>query len=620
MDKNLRYKLIFLLPLLLALVVGLAGQSPAAAQEATATPSTTPVTIQQGPNITAVQPNTIANSASAELVITGSGFVDGAVVLLSGVGGLNTTFVSGSLLRATVAAGLAPGVYSVTVVNPNAASATLANALTVTGLAATPEPTNTPAPTAFVRPLLVVSSYGASSAEITPGTNLDFEMTLTNAGQSQARNVVATFISGSFIARETGGVRALGDIDPGQSNRFWQPLSAGRDLAGQSIGTLQVKVDYTDANGTSYSETFALTFPIARVGGGAAPTATPTPTPTPTATPVGPVLRPQLIVTAYETDVAQLQPGQFFTLRLTVQNQGNADARRVTMILGGGSTGGGSIGGTPVSGGVSGAGGEFSKFAPVGSSNVLTLGNLAQGDTLETSMALIVNATTDPGAYPIKVSFVYYDAANADYVDDQIITLLVIRRPSVEMTFYAPPPPFFAGEMGSLPLQMVNSGNKTVVFGNFVVTAVDSNSATFENNSVFVGNLEPGGFFPLDALIFPSTPGTMELMLSVSYTDDFNQPQTLTKTLTIEVQEPVVFPEPDGGFPGEEGGFVPEPEPEPETFWQAVWRFIKGLLGLSSGKPQPAQPAFAPGINEPVPEPVMPGPVMPGPVGPGLVP
>lgn len=614
MNKYLRYKLIFLLPLLLALVVSLTAQPPAAAQESTVTPGATP-TVNTAPlTITAVQPNTILNSASAELVITGSGFVNGAVVLLSGVGGLNTTFVSGSLLRALAPVGMVPGVYSLTVVNPNAASATLANALTVTGAAATPEPTQTPAPTAYVRPLLVVSSYGASSAEITPGTNLDFEMTLANAGQTQARNVVATFVSGSFIARETGGVRALGNIDPGQSNRFWQPLSAGRDLTGQSIGTLQVKVDYTDLNGTTYSETFALTFPIARVGGGVAPTATPTPTPTPTptATPVGPVQRPQLIVTAYETDIAQLQPGQFFTLRLTVQNQGNADARRVTMILGGGSTGGGTVGGTPVSGGgVSGAGGEFSKFAPVGSSNVHTLGNLAQGSTLETSMALIVNATTDPGAYPIKVSFVYNDAANADYVDDQIITLLVIRRPSVEMNFYISPPPFFAGEMGSLPLQLVNSGSRSVVFGNFAVTAVDPNGATFENNSVFIGNLEPGGFFPLDAFIFPNASGSLELLLSVSYTDDFNQPQTLTKTVTIEVQEPFIFPEPEGGFPGEEGGFVPEPEPEPETFWQAVWRFIKGLLGLSSGQQQPAQPTVAPGIDGP-----MPGPGGPGPVGP----
>ncbi len=598
--------LIFIICLLLPAVV-FSGSLPAAAQGTgpatdTATPTATSIVTTAQLAVTAVQPNSAGNSVPTELVVTGSGFADGAVVVLSGIGGLDTTFVSSSLLRAILPAEVNPGVYSLTVINPDAASVTLANALTITGQAAptrTPKPTETPAPTAFVRPLLVVNSYGASSSEITPGENLDFEMTIGNAGQTQASNIVVTFVSGSFIPRDTGGVRALGTLDPGQSNRFWQPLNASRDLSGQTIGTLEVKVAYTDVNGTSYNETFALTFPIVRVSSGAAATDTPTPTPTPTST-NGPVLRPQLIVTTYKTDVQQLQPGQFFTLLLTVQNQGNADARRVTMILGGGNTGGGTIDGTPVpgGGGVSGADGEFSKFAPVNTSNVLSLGDLAVSGTLTAQMALIVNATTDPGAYPVKVSFVYNDAANGDYVDDQVITLLVIRRPSVEMDFYAPPPPFFAGESGSLPLQLVNSGTKSMVFGNFSVTTLQG-GATFENASLFVGNLEPGGFYPLDAIIYPEMPGSLDLLLNVDYTDDFNQQQTITKTLTVEVMEPMVFEEPIEPFPGEEG--VPLPELEPETWGDKIWRFLKGLLGLSSGLPQPLDGGFAPGMEEPFP-------------------
>lgn len=578
--------------LLSGMTISLAAVStPAAAQEEApaATPTENAPVQQAAPSPAAVQPNTVSNLADTELVVTGAGFVDGAVVVLSGIGGLNTTFVSSSLLRAVLPAGAAPGVYSLTVVNPDAASATLANALIVTGPPAathTPAPTNTPAPTAFVRPLLVVNSYGASSAEITPGANLDFEMTIGNAGQSRATNVVATFIAGDFVARNTGGVRALGTLDPGQSSRFWQPLNASSGLTRGGIATLEVKVDYTDVNGTAYSETFALTFPVVRAAaGGAAPTATPTATAT-----TGPLLRPQLIVTGYDAGVEQLQPGQHFTLRLTVQNQGNADAQRVTMILGGGSTSGGSVDGTPVpgGGGVSGAGGEFSKFAPVGSSNVLTLGDLDAAQRLETSMALIVNAATEPGAYPVKVSFVYIDEKNASFVDDQVITLLVVRRPSAEMNFYAPAPPLFAGEPGSLPLQLVNSGVRSTVFGAFSVTAGD---ATIENGSVFVGNLEPGGFYPLDAMIIPTAPGPLDLLLSVSYTDDFGQPQTITRTLTVEVLESFMPEEPFEPFPGE--GEMPA-EPEPETLGQKIWRFILGLLGLSSGVPEPAQPDAGP--------------------------
>ena len=165
MKQSLTQKIILLFFLLLfvggSLVSGLR-PVPAKAQTDTPTPSATPSIV-----VTGVQPNSVSNLVDTELVVTGSGFVDGAVVILSGLGGLNTTFVSSSLLRANLPAGTAPGGYSVTVINPNAASASLANAITVTAPAGptnTPEPTNTPAPTAFLRPLLVLNSYGARAA------------------------------------------------------------------------------------------------------------------------------------------------------------------------------------------------------------------------------------------------------------------------------------------------------------------------------------------------------------------------------------------------------------------------------------------------------------------------
>jgi hypothetical protein len=578
-------KLIFAGLAALALILLSLGGGGRPALALTMTPSVTP----GGLTISGVQPNLIHNTAAAELVVTGGGFADGAVVILGAAGALPTTYVSGNLLRAALHAGVAPGVYTVTVVNPNAAAASLPNSVTVTGPPLTPEPSATPWPTAFVRPLLVVSNYGASSAEIVPGSNLDFEMTLANAGQSLATNVVVTFVAGDFVARETGGVRALGTLAPGDSNRFWQPLFAERSLSGKTIATLEARVSYTDAQGTAYNESFALTFPVYRPpAAGPAATATPTPTPTPTSTPtatptgtLAPRLRPQLIVTEYGADLAQLQPGSHFTLNLTAQNQGNAPARRVTLILGGGSAADGSVDGTPQSGGgLSGAGGEFSKFAPVGASNVQFMGDLGVGQSLSAAIRLVVNVTAEPGAYPVKVSFVYNDEAGGSYVDDQVITLLVYKRPSVEMSFYMPPPPFFTDEPASLPLQLMNTGSRTAVLGHFRVQA---EGATLENNSVFIGSLEPGGFFPLDAFLIPNQPGPLDLILSVSYTDDFNQPQTLTQTITIEVGESFFPEEPFEPFPGE--GFpFPEEEAQPETVWQRIWRFFLGLFGLSSGR------------------------------------
>jgi uncharacterized repeat protein (TIGR01451 family) len=496
------------------------------------------------------------------------------------------------VLRANVPAGVAPGRYGVRVVNPNAATAELPDALNIlapAGPTGTPEPTSTPAPTAFVRPLLVVQSYGASSARITPGQNLDFEMTIANAGQAAATNVVAAFVSGDFVPRDTGGVRALGTLAPGQTARFWQPLFATADLRGRSTAVLKVTATYTDVNGQSYESAFELSFPVVPSGGGAAATATPTATATITPT-AGPRQRPQLLVTTSSTDPAQLQPGSRFALTMTVENLGEANARNITLILGGGSGGGSTVDGTPEPGGLAGASGQFTEFAPIGTSNVSTLGNLDVGDSREVTQQLIVNTTTEPGAYPVKVSFVYTDNTGANYVDDQVITLLVYQTPRVEMDFYTQPPPLFAGQQGSLPLQLVNTGRNAVVFGNFSVAA---EGAELFNNAIFVGALEPGGFFPLDALITPFEAGPLDLNLSVSYTDDFGQPAVITNTIPVEVLEGAPIEEvplgPDGlPIEGSEGGEFPVDggATTEETLLQRIWRFLRGLLGLGSAPAQ----------------------------------
>lgn len=593
-----------LLALLLLLTVApgtmLLAQSdtPTATPEATAE-ETTPEPTDDGPlTISAVQPDTVVNDVQVELVVTGRGFVDGSVVVLNNFGGLETFFVSRRVLRATVPAGLPTGHYGVRVVNPDGATTDLPDALRVVapaGPTGTPEETATPAPTAFIRPLLVVNSYGASAPQITPGQNLDFEMTIANAGGATATNVLATFPSGDFVARETGGVRALGTLGPGQTARFWQPLFATADLRGRTTAVLQVVATYTDVNGQSYESTFELTFPVVPSGGGVAATATPTPTLTPTP---GPRRRPQLLVTTSTTDPAQLQPGNEFALTMRVENLGEANARNITLILGGGSGGGSTVDGTPEPGGLAGAGGEFTEFAPIGSSNVSTIGNLAVGDSRDVTQRLIVNTTTKPGAYPVKVSFVYTDDTGANYVDDQVITLLVYQTPQVEMGFYTQPPPLFAGQQGGLPLQLVNTGRASVVFGNFTVTAENSELA---NNAIFVGALESGGFFPLDALITPFEPGPLELLLSVNYTDDFNRPAVITETLTVDVMEEIPMePIDPGAIPGEgiEGGEFPvegESGGE-ESLLDRLWRFLRGLFGLGSDPAgdQPVEEEFVP--------------------------
>jgi hypothetical protein len=292
------------------------------------------------------------------------------------------------------------------------------------------------------------------------------------------------------------------------------------------------------------------------------------------------------VIPSYAASLDPLQPGEQFTLTMTVQNMGNAKAQRITMIVGGGSSGGNGSG-TPQPGGVSGGSGEFTNFAPVGASNVQSLGDLPPGGMIQASQNLIVNVSTNPGAYPMKVTFSYLNDKNETVNDEQVITLLVYSLPNVDVSFYRPPDPFFVGQPGMLPIQVVNIGKRASVLGNLKIT---SESGMIENGTGLIGSLDAGGYFTLDSMFTPEQSGKQTLNFTIDYTDDFNQPRTLTRKLEVEVvegmmEDPMLDPSIEGGGGGGFGeGGMPIMS-EPETPLQKVWRFVLGLLGLDSAPP-----------------------------------
>lgn len=445
---------------------------------------------------------------------------------------------------------------------------------------ATQAPTNTPTiPPAGARPVVVIASYATKPALVSPGKDFSLDIRLANQGQNPAHNIIVTIPAGSFVPRETGGVLAVGELVPGEKRKLTQPLSASAELAGTSVATLEMRISYTDPQGTAFSETFTIALNLSQPSYSGVVY---TPTPTPTTTPVV-INRAQLVISNYQTDTSPLQPGTRFTLGLQVFNAGNADAKRVTMIVGGASLPPKNGENDPTNpGNFNASGGEFTNFSPVGASNVQSLGDLAAGATLTAEQPLIVNVTTNPGAYSLKISFAYLDAKGNVLIDDQVISLLVYTLPVVEINFYRPADPFFVGQPGQLPLQIVNLSRKSFVFGNMQVSTQNGH---LENSSIFIGTLDPGGYFPLDAMLIPDLPGPLELLVTVAYTDDFNQPQIISQVLSVEVMEaPPIDPgfEPGMG-PGENPGGFP-PEAGPETFWQKVLRFLAGLVGLDSAR------------------------------------
>jgi hypothetical protein len=446
---------------------------------------------------------------------------------------------------------------------------------------------------------VVVNSYKVKPSPVAVGGNFVLNINIENQGQISAKNLVIAFTPGDFLPRDTGGVLAVSQLAPDEDKSVKQSFAVTSALQGQIVSTLAASINYMDESGNAYSESFTFTVGIEKAASSAGTGAKPTPTPTAT-----PVTRPQLVISSYQTDIAQLIPGAQFSLELKALNAGNADAKRVTLIVGGAAAAAPSNddSGTPMPPGFTASGGEFTNFSPVGVSNVHFLGDLPQGDSLSATQPLIVNVSTNPGVYSLKLSFAYDDEKGNLLIDDQVISLLVYSPPVVELSFYRDSGPMFANQPNVLPIQIVNLGRKSTVLGTMRVTV---ENALVENNSILVGSLEAGGYFTLDANLIPNDPGSLDIQITVDYTDDFNRAQTITQVLTVEVQEapPVIDP---GTGPGMEPGMDPgagsPPDMGAESMWQKALRFLRGLVGLDSGNPQP--------VNNPLPAE---GPIMEGP-------
>jgi hypothetical protein len=454
------------------------------------------------------------------------------------------------------------------------------------------------------RPLIVIKSYYLNQDTIRPNDSFSLYLSVKNEGGAAASNLIFSFSGEDFLPKETGGVLAVGSLGSGNSKDIVQPMLANTSLWGKVSGTTTVQLNYNGPGGETYNETFTITLSVLGWSG-VASTPTPTITPTGTAAP-----RAQLVVGGYKTNVERLQPGSIFNLDLEVRNLGGGEADAITMILGGGTYGTTGGDGTPTPGGVSGGGSDLSIFAPIGSSNIQFLGNLEQGKNLTASQDLIVNVSANPGAYALKLSFVYSDEKGNRLVDDQIITLLVYQLPQLEVNFYRDPGPIMAMAPNTIPIQVVNLGRKSAVMGNMTVTAAN---ADLMNNTSLIGTLEPGGYFPLDLMLIPQAAGQLELKITINYTDDFNQSNIIEQVMMLDVMENGEMMGPEGPgvvspgmSPGPDGGFIDQPVME-ETIWQKVVRFFKGLFGLDSAPPQ--NDPFVPGD--------MPPDGQPMPVGPG---
>jgi len=379
------------------------------------------------------------------------------------------------------------------------------------------------------RPQLVIEAAQAEPAVLRPGDTFSLTLRLANRGDRTATRVVVGAASADLAVPAGGSnVVAAQPVGINRTVMVTLPLVLGEVTQAGRLG-LEISLEYGDYTGGSYADRQSVGLEVSTALAD----------------------RPQLLLAGYRTTPDPLAPGDTFTLALEVSNVGGGEAQRLTLTLGGEE------------------GSGMGPFAPLASGNVKFVPRLAAGATVEVVQRLVVDGSANPGAYSLPVALAFDDARGTRHTDSQLISLLVRRRPHLQIGFYRPVEVAVVGVPFELPVEVTNIGRTLV---NVSTLEVTSAQLEISAGSLYLGPLDGGTSGSLEATAVAQEGGIAKVVVIVHYLDDFEQPQVVTQTLTVEVEKPLEPP------PGAEQ----VPQEQEEGFWEKVLRFLRGLLGLGS--------------------------------------
>jgi hypothetical protein len=380
------------------------------------------------------------------------------------------------------------------------------------------------------RPQMVVEAARTAPAVIRPGDAFSLTLQVANRGDRTATDILVGLAAADLAVPESGSnAIALEPVGIDQTRTLTLPLVLGEVTEAGRLN-LELALEYGDYQGGSYSARQSVGLEVETTLAD----------------------RPQLLIAGYQTRPDPLSPGDILTLTLAIDNVGGGDAERLTLSLGGEN------------------GNDLGPFAPYGAGNVRFVAAIPAGESARLQLQLVVDGSADPGAYSLPILLDYDDTRGTRRSDSQRISLLVYRQPHFQIGFYRPVGLAPLGVPFELPVEVINVGRTLV---NVSTLEVTSEQLEIEEGSIYLGPLDGGTSGSLEALAVAQEGGIADVLVTVHYLDDFDRPQVVVETLTVEVEQPVEQP------PEAEEPLEAEQE---ETFWDGVLRFFRGLLGLGS--------------------------------------
>ncbi len=388
------------------------------------------------------------------------------------------------------------------------------------------------------KPKILIEGVSTTPDVVTPDTPFTLTLRLANRGSRTATNIMTEADAATAIPAEGGSVASTDVLKINQEVTVSLQLLLKPATEGGRKG-LNVNLEYSDYGGGSYTDQQTVRLDVD----------------------TSLASRPQLLIRSYQTEPEMISPGDTFTLTVELANVGGGEAQRLTLAFGGEN------------------GENLGAFVPVQGSNVSFINNITSSDTEEVTMKMMVAGNAETKAHNLPIALAYDAGTGTREKDTQRISLMVRRRPQFKVNFYRPVEESMpmVGMPFALPVELVNASTARFNIPELEITG--ENLELSGETTSYVGNLDSGGSWTMDAMAVAMTPGPVEVVVN-HYVDDLNQTQVFSQVLTVEVME---MPQEPGFDPMNPEGPKGEEMPgTPETLPETILRFIKGLLGLGS--------------------------------------
>ncbi len=399
---------------------------------------------------------------------------------------------------------------------------------------------------------MTLTSYSVEPQTPAPGTQVTVHASMTNTGNKIASRVLLRVAGENSIllAGGQGDSRPLGDIAPGDSAEIDLPMIVN-PAAESGPQSQPVTLSYLE-NGETKETTTSLTIEIARVA------------------------KPEALILLESYSIGEgtnsLSPGDRFTLTLTLQNVGQADAIETLATFG-------TIDPPPDSGsgsgGTGGSGGSSttpsSVLAPLGAGDTLYVGNLASGSSIALEQDFIVNSSVSSGIYSLPIT-VRYQKSDGSTAQQNLRASVIVIAPLRVQTSLASPLPETANVGEPLPVswRVTNNGGDEFLVTDVKVTA--DNADILDGAETLLSPIAATKNETINAVIQPLEEGDYSVTFTLTYTDDLNRKQTLVASFDGEAVTPPPAPE----MPPE----MVTPPVEAEEEENLLGRLLLGFLGL----------------------------------------